>query len=172
MKKIIFIVLSILFCSAFVFSQNNFERESVLTEQSVQEFIKNYKNLFNDLKSENAGKLIYTEKEESVRETFDRVLKVKPSKKIKRIFEKYGFDGDKGMYQILVLQYGIVAGTIEETLNEIANEDRTEWQKENDRQTAAWLSEIKAQINSADYKLMQKHFEEFYEIFNRIEEKI
>ncbi|UTY27453.1 hypothetical protein [Treponema denticola] len=166
MKKIIFIVLSILFCSAFVFSQNNFERESVLTEEVLKSLIKNYKNLFNDLKSENAGKLIYTEKEESVRETFDRVLKVK------RIFEKYGFNGDKGMYQILVLQYGIVACTIEETLNEIVNENRTEKQKENDRQTAAWLSEIKSQINSADYKLMQKYFEELYEIFNRIEEKI
>jgi len=172
MKKIIFIVLSVLFCSVFVFSQNNFERESVLTEEVLKSFIKNYKNLFNDLKSENAGKLIYTEKEESVRETFDRVLKVKPSKKVKRIFEKYGFDGDKGMYQILVLQYGIVADIIEETLNEIANEERTERQKENDRQTAAWLSEIKAQINSTDYKLMQKRFEELYEIFNRIEEKI
>lgn len=122
MKKIIFVVLSVLFCSAFVFSQNNFERESVLTEEALKSFVKNYKNLFNDLKLENAGKLIYNEKEEA--------------------------------------------------LNEIANEERTKQQKENDKQTAAWLSEIKSQINSSDYKLIQKYFEELYEIFNRIEEKI
>lgn len=66
----------------------------------------------------------------------------------------------------------VLSVLLEETLNEIANEERTERQKENDRQTAAWLSEIKAQINSTDYKLMQKYFEELYEIFNRIEEKI
>ena len=66
----------------------------------------------------------------------------------------------------------VLSVLLEETLNEIANEERTERQKENDMQTAAWLSEIKAQINSTDYKLMQKYFEELYEIFNRIEEKI
>ncbi|PIE97803.1 MAG: hypothetical protein CR988_06415 [Treponema sp.] len=171
MKKMLFVVLSVLFCSVFVFSQNNFERESVLTEETLKSFITNYKHMFKDLKAENAGKHIYVKKE-SIRESFDRLSKVKPSKKIKRIFEEYSFDGDKGIYQIVVLQYGVVACTIEEALNEIANEKRTEKQKEKDRETVAWLVEIKSQINSSDYKLIQKYFKELYEIFNRIEEKI
>ena len=66
----------------------------------------------------------------------------------------------------------VLSVLLEETLNEIANENRTKQQKENDKQTAAWLSEIKAQINSSDYKLIQKYFKELYEVFNRIEEKI
>lgn len=173
-KKIGMFIFCLLSCGMFLSAQNSFERERVLTERLVKDFIDDYKDLFTALKKENAGNLLLlsSNDNESVRVIFDKAWKAKPSKKIKRIFTDYGFDRDKGLYQIVVLQYGIVAYTIEETFAEIDNDTRSEKQKESDREASAWLSEIKAQINSADYKLIQKYGKELYDIFNRIEERL
>lgn len=168
-KKIYFAVLCFLICALFLSAQDSFERESILNETLVKSFIKNHKNLFMELKKENAGEMMYPDNKESVRETFDRIWKLKPGKKIKRIFEKYRLDGNKGMYQLIVLQYGIVAYTIEEALSEITNEERSAKQKESDRRTIGWLAEIKSQIHSFDYKLIKQYGKDLYEIFNEIE---
>lgn len=165
MKKI-FLTFVLFFVSVFCFAQNFFEPEQVLSEDLAKNFTTHYKDFFAELKDQSIGTTISAMITHNVRETFDAVRKLKPSKKAGRVFEKYSFDKDKGLYQFLVLQYGIVAYTIEEALLEIQGTTRSEKQKENDRQTVALLSEIKAQINSKDYELIKKYGKDLYAIFN------
>ncbi len=170
-KKITAILLMSYVCAIAFFAQTIFERERILTEQTMEHFIEDYLDLFTDLKEQNIGRLLKF-KRKSIREIFSETEKIHPSKKIQRIFIRYGLDGKKGLQQILVLQYGILACTIEQTLSSIQKYPRNTALQKSDREAAAWLSEIKAQINSADYALIKKYEAKLYKIFNRLEQKV
>lgn len=173
MKKIIdcglfFFILHILILSC---TATNYDK-AVLTEDNVKSFIENYERLFTEITAADVKSWIVIDNEISMSDLFKAMYKKTPPKKIQTIFKQNGLNPKLGHLQIAVLQYGIVADTIEKTLAEISNEERTQEQKENDKQTAGWLNEIKSQINSDDYELIKKYSAELYEIFNQLENNL
>lgn len=169
-----------IYCGLFVFilpilivscTVNNYDT-AVLTEDAVKSFIENYEKLFTEIIKTGTKGWIVIDNEISMSRLFKALYKRKPPKEIQNIFEQNGLNPTRGHVQIAVLQYGLVADTIEKTLAEIANEARTEKQKENDKQTAGWLDEIKAHIHSDDYTLIKKYATELYAIFNQLENSL
>lgn len=172
MKKFIdcglfFFILHILILSCTV---SNYK--AVLSEGDVKSFIENHERLFTEITAADVKSWIAIDNEISMSDLFKAMYKKTPPKKIQTIFKQNGLNPKLGHLQIAVLQYGIVADTIEKTLAEISNEERTQEQKENDKQTAGWLNEIKSQINSDDYELIKKYSVELYEIFNQLENNL
>jgi len=173
LKKIIdcglfFFILHILILSC---TATNYDK-AVLTEDNVKSFIENHERLFTEITAADVKSWIAIDNEISMSDLFKAMYKKTPPKKIQTIFKQNGLNPKLGHLQIAVLQYGIVADTIEKTLAEISNEERTQEQKENDKQTAGWLNEIKSQINSDDYELIKKYSAELYEIFNQLENNL
>lgn len=173
LKKIIdcglfFFILHILILSCTV---TNYDK-AVLTENNVKSFIKNHEKLFAEITAADIKAWITIDNEISISDLFKAMYKKTPPQKIQEVFKQNGLNPKLGHLQIAVLQYGIVADTIEKALAEISNEERTETQRENDKQTAGWLNEIKSQINSDDYELIKKYSEELYEIFNQLENNL
>ena len=163
-----FFILHILILSC---TATNYDK-AVLTEDNVKSFIENHEKLFAEITAADIKAWITIDNEISMSDLFKSMYKKTPPQKIQEIFKQNGLNPKLGHLQIAVLQYGIVACTIEETLSEIANENRTEKQKENDKQTTGWLNEIKSQINSDDYELIKKYSAELYEIFNQLENNL
>lgn len=173
MKKNMYVVLFFFVLYSLIVSCTvNNDGELVLTENEVKSFIENYETLFTEIIKTDIKGWITIDNEISVSNLFISLYKKTPPKAIQKIFEQNGLNPKRGHIQIAVLQYGIVADTIEKTLAEIENEERTEKQKENDTQTAGWLNEIKAQIHSNDYELVKKYASELYEIFNCLEDRL
>lgn len=166
-RGLFFFILSIVILSCTV---NNYDK-AVLTEDVVKSFIENYEKLFTEVIKTGIRGWIIIDNEVSMSRLFKAMHK-KPPKEIQKIFEQNSLHPTRGHVQIAVLQYGLVADTIEKTLAEIANEARTEKQKENDKQTAGWLDEIKTHINSDDYALIKKYSTELYAIFNQLENSL
>lgn len=162
-----FFILHILILSCAV---SNYK--AVLSEDNVKSFIENHERLFAEITAADIKAWIAVDNEISMSDLFKAMYKKTPPKKIQTIFKQNGLNPKLGHLQIAVLQYGIVTDTIEKTLAEISNEERTQEQKENDKQTAGWLNEIKSQINSDDYELIKKYSAELYEIFNQLENNL
>lgn len=163
-----FFILPIVILSCTV---SNYDK-AILTEEEVKSFIENYEKLFTTITKTGIKGWIVIDNEISMSDLFKSIHKKTPPRKIQSIFAQNGLNPKQGHFQIAVLQYGIVADTIEKALAEIAKEDRSEKQKENDNQTVGWLNEIKAHIHLDDYALIKKYSTELYAIFNQLENRI
>lgn len=159
----------VLLCFAICFltaAENVFEREAVLTESTVQSFISNHAALFADIKASKEDKWLNLNTRSSPRETLDTLSTVEPPRKIRMLFKQYGLDSEMGHLQIAVMQYGIIALEIEEALTEVSAMNRTKRELAADKKVAAYLNELKAQLNSKDFTLIRTHRQALRPIFN------
>lgn len=167
MKKNIYCVFFILSVIILSCTAGSYDK-AVLTEDNVKSFIENYEKLFTEITKTGIKGWIGIDNEISMSDLFKSLYTKRPPKEIQSIFKQNGLSQKLGHVQIAVLQYGIVADTAEKTLAEIAEEERSGKQKENDNQTVRWLNEIKAHIHPDDYALVKKHSAELYAVFNQL----
>ena len=144
-----------------------FEREAVLTETAVKVFINHHEALISDIKAAHEGSWLPSKKKNTgPRETLDAIAAVYPSKKIRTIFQQYGLNPETGHLQIAIIQYGIIALEIEEALTEVSAMKRIKREQEADKKVAAYLNELKSQINSADMTLIRTYRKQLRPIFD------
>lgn len=168
MKKNITKVLLLWFTLSILHAQTGlFERDATLTESAVKAFISHHEALLSDIKAARAGNWFPSSKHgTSPREALDAITEITPPKKIRAVFEQYGLDSEKGHLQIAIMQYGIVALEIEEALTEVAAMERTKREQAADKKVAAYLGELKSQINSSDLALIRSYRKQLRPIFN------
>ena len=165
-KKIAVILLGFTMCVLNAQAQS-FEREAALTETAVKAFIAHHEALFSDIKDVRGGKwLSLKNKNAGPREALDAITETDPPKKIRTVFERYGLNPETGHLQIAIMQYGIVALEIEEAFTEVARMTRTKREQAADKKVAAYLIELKSQINSADLDLIRSYRKQLRPIFN------
>ena len=144
-----------------------FERDAVLTAATVQAFAEHHAALFSDIRNTREGNwLAVPQNNISPREMLNNIAESVPPKSIQAIFRQYGLNPAKGHLQIAVMQYGIVALEIEEALTEVAALERTKREQAADKKVAAYLGELKSQINSADLSLIRAYRTQLRPIFN------
>lgn len=144
-----------------------FEREAILTESAVKAFIDRHESLISDIKTAREGNWLSIKGcRTSPREALDAITETEPPKKIRMLFKQYGLDSETGHLQIAVMQYGIVALEIEEALSEVAAMKRTKREQAADKKVAAYLNELKSQINSADLEFIRTYRKQLRPIFN------
>lgn len=168
MKRNIAGILLLSFTLCILYAQAvQFERDAVLTEAAVKAFISYHEALFSDIKEARAGNWFSSPKGgTSPREALDAITEIKPPKKIRAVFKRYGLDSETGHLQIAIMQYGIVALEIEEALTEVAAMERTKREQAADKKVAAYLGELKSQINSSDLALIRSYRKQLRVIFN------
>lgn len=146
----------------------SFQRDAVLTKQTIQSFIKYNESLFADIKEVDEPDWfgIIAGYNSNPRSILDEIEELEPPKTIQNIFKQFGLDPQKGHVQIAIMQYGVVALEIEEALIEISPIKRSEKEKKEDKKVKSYLNELLAQINTADLELIRNYRNQLRPIFN------
>ncbi|PIE97785.1 MAG: hypothetical protein CR988_06430 [Treponema sp.] len=143
--------------------------KAFLTEEAVQNFIKHHKDLnLSLLKLHEQIKPYIKISKFNPENTLTKLQNMPTPKLLKNLFKKFGLDENKAVMQITVMQYGIIAYTMEATLEEIKNsgEERNEYQKASDLAVENYAKKLKALINEDDYKLIKKYHSDLFAAFD------
>ncbi len=170
MNKMLFVFFTLtLMLSFYSCSKSWTSDKAILTEDAVQNFIKHHTELNKELLSSHKEiKPFIRMSDFTPKKALTNLQNIPTPEILKNLFKKYGLNGNKAVLQITVMQYGIVAYTMDETLEEIkkSGEERNKKQKASDIAVANYAKKLKTLINTDDYKLIKKYHKELFEVFN------
>lgn len=144
------------------------KKNAILDETSIEGFVSNYAQIQEALQKNNITR--YRLESNDPASVLEGISQIKLSSELKKAFEEYGLNSETGHIQLAVIQYGIIASTIEDALAEVASTERNASQEISDEGFTKYINTIKNLINSDDYALVRKHKAELTTAFNKFQD--